>query len=371
MSLSTADNADAARIRINNVRGTSMSRFVCWHLIIASMLPLAVATRVAASEPASLEILIEAEAFDHYGGWVLDQQFMDQMGSPYLLAHGLGVPVKDATTKIRAAAGGHVPRVRADQRLGRDVERQRLARPISSPRQRQAAGDDLWDRRGQWHWQPGGTIDVAGAEITLALHDLTGFEGRCDAIVFSQSPESPPNAGPEMDAFRRRLLSIPEKPADGGNYDLVVVGGGIAGMCTAMSAARLGATVALIQDRPVLGGNNSSEIRVWLNGDTNFEPYPHVGDLVREFEQRRRQGDRPCRRTTMTSRGLPPSARRRTSACCSTSGSTRSRRQGGADRGGRFAEHPDGSADPHRRPLVRRLHGRRQAWVSWPRPIMK
>ena len=92
-----------------------------------------------------------------------------------------------------------------------------------------------------------------------------------------------------MDDFRRRLLNIPEKPADGGHYDLVVVGGGIAGMCTAMSAARLGATVALIQDRPVLGGNNSSEIRVWLNGDTNFEPYPHIGDLVREFEQRRRK----------------------------------------------------------------------------------
>ena len=66
-------------------------------------------------------------------------------------------------------------------------------------------------------------------------------------------------------------------------------------MCTAMSAARLGATGALIQDRPVLGGNNSSEIRVWLNGDTNFEPYPHVGDLVHEFEQRRRQEIGPAK----------------------------------------------------------------------------
>ena len=130
---------------------------------------------------------------------------------------------------------------------------------------------------------------MTGAEISLALHDLTGFEGRCDAIVFSQSPDAPPNAGREMDEFRRRLLKIPEKPADGGRYDLVVVGGGIAGMCTAMSAARLALHVALIQDRPVLGGNNSSEIRVWLNGDTNKEPYPHVGDLVREFEQRRRK----------------------------------------------------------------------------------
>ena len=40
-------------------------------------------------------ILLEAEGFDSAGGWVLDQQFMDQMGSPFLLAHGMGVPVED------------------------------------------------------------------------------------------------------------------------------------------------------------------------------------------------------------------------------------------------------------------------------------
>ena len=33
------------------------------------------------------ELLIEAESFSQRGGWVLDQQFMDQMGSPYLMAH--------------------------------------------------------------------------------------------------------------------------------------------------------------------------------------------------------------------------------------------------------------------------------------------
>ncbi|WP_044211977.1 FAD-dependent oxidoreductase [Flammeovirga sp. OC4] len=49
-------------------------------------------------------------------------------------------------------------------------------------------------------------------------------------------------------------------------YDVVIVGGGAAGMCAAISAARNGAKVALIQDRPVLGGNSSSEIRVHLNG---------------------------------------------------------------------------------------------------------
>ena len=45
-------------------------------------------------------ILIEAESFRDLGGWVIDQQFMDFMGSPFLLAHGMGIPVKDATTKV-------------------------------------------------------------------------------------------------------------------------------------------------------------------------------------------------------------------------------------------------------------------------------
>lgn len=47
--------------------------------------------------------------------------------------------------------------------------------------------------------------------------------------------------------------------------DLTVVGGGIAGLCVAVAAARNGAKVALVQDRPVLGGNNSSECRVHLS----------------------------------------------------------------------------------------------------------
>ena len=44
------------------------------------------------------ELFVEAESFTQKGGWVVDQQFMDLMGSPYLLAHGIGVPVADAAT---------------------------------------------------------------------------------------------------------------------------------------------------------------------------------------------------------------------------------------------------------------------------------
>ncbi|MEP2237817.1 MAG: FAD-dependent oxidoreductase [Maribacter sp.] len=49
-------------------------------------------------------------------------------------------------------------------------------------------------------------------------------------------------------------------------YDVVVIGGGAAGICAAVAAARNGAKTVLVQDRPVLGGNASSEIRVHLNG---------------------------------------------------------------------------------------------------------
>ena len=49
----------------------------------------------------SQTVLLEAEGFLNRAGWVLDQQFMDEIGSPYLLAHGLGRPVQDATTVVQ------------------------------------------------------------------------------------------------------------------------------------------------------------------------------------------------------------------------------------------------------------------------------
>lgn len=57
------------------------------------------------------------------------------------------------------------------------------------------------------------------------------------------------------------------------NFDLVVVGGGMSGVCGAIAAARAGIKVALVQDRPVLGGNASSEVRLWVLGATS-----HMGN---------------------------------------------------------------------------------------------
>ncbi len=50
------------------------------------------------------------------------------------------------------------------------------------------------------------------------------------------------------------------------SFDFVVVGGGISGICTAIAAARHGVQTALVQDRSMLGGNSSSEMRIHVNG---------------------------------------------------------------------------------------------------------
>ncbi|WP_240612988.1 FAD-dependent oxidoreductase [Chitinophaga parva] len=69
--------------------------------------------------------------------------------------------------------------------------------------------------------------------------------------------------------------------------DLVVVGGGLAGVCTAITAAREGVKVILVQDRPMLGGNSSSEIRLWILGATshmgNNNRWAREGGLVDEI----------------------------------------------------------------------------------------
>ena len=70
--------------------------------------------------------------------------------------------------------------------------------------------------------------------------------------------------------FSNEQRSVQRKELD---FDLVIVGGGISGVCAAIAAARKGTSVALVQDRPVLGGNGSSEVRLWMLGATS-----HMGN---------------------------------------------------------------------------------------------
>ncbi len=249
-------------------------------------------------------LLVEAENFSNCGGWVLDQQFMDQMGSPFLLAHGLGNSVEDATTTVAFPATGEYRvwvRTRDWVRPWKEPDTPPSMQARGSPGafqvivDRKALTTTFGVEGARWHWQDGGTVKIEKEAVTIALHDLTGFDGRCDAILFSTDRKLiPPNDDPEMATFRRRILGYPEQPPDAGTFDFVVTGGGIAGTCAALSAARQGLTVALIQDRPVLGGNNSSEVRVHLGGEINLPPYPAIGAVVAEIDPNQRGNAQPA-----------------------------------------------------------------------------
>ncbi|MDE6468857.1 MAG: FAD-dependent oxidoreductase, partial [Muribaculaceae bacterium] len=69
--------------------------------------------------------------------------------------------------------------------------------------------------------------------------------------------------------------------------DIVVIGGGLTGVCCAMTAARQGSKVILVQDRPVLGGNASSEVRLWALGATshmgNNNRWSREGGIINEI----------------------------------------------------------------------------------------
>ncbi len=212
---------------------------------------------------------IEAEAFDSWGGWVNDTQFMDAHNSSYLLAHGLGKPVANAKTTFKiAAAGSHVISVHTKNWTAP------WSKTPAGTFQLKLDGITLpkvfgTEGAGKWVVEALRPMHLAAGIHTLELVDLTGFDGRCDWVeIKSEATAAIPKAPETIQKH---------------DFDLVVVGGGIAGITAAISAARLGLTVALIQDRPVLGGNNSSEVRVHLGGWQNMPPYPRLGDVVAEI----------------------------------------------------------------------------------------
>lgn len=265
-----------------------MHRLVTYIAVLATA--FIAATGISAAQVS--EILVEAESFTEKGGWVTDQQFMDLMGSPYLLAHGMGKPVADAAGSLEVPADG-VYHVYArtfnwtspwsskegpgkfNIRIGKKTLKTVLG----------ASGN-------AWMWQIAGSIRLGKGTTGIALKDLTGFDGRCDAIYLTTGNEAPSSDAESVKALRDRLLPKGEPRKAG--YDFVVIGGGIAGMCAAVAAARGGCKVALVNDRPVLGGNNSSEVRVHLGGIAEVGPNEGLGRMLREFGHTRQGNAMPA-----------------------------------------------------------------------------
>lgn len=253
---------------------------------------LSVSVTLCASASAA-GIWVEAESFSDKGGWVVDQQFMDRMGSPYLLAHGMGVPVADASTIVE------IPRTAAWHIYVRTYNWTApwTSAPGPGGFRVKAGGKTLAAELGtsgdSWEWQYAGKVRLKAGQMAISLTDLTGFEGRCDALYLTtEEGDVPPSDAGALAAFRRNALDLPEP--DSREFDFVVVGGGIAGMCAAVAAARLDCKVALVNDRPVLGGNNSAEVRVHLGGYSEIGPNEGLGRMLREFGHTRGGNAKPA-----------------------------------------------------------------------------
>jgi hypothetical protein len=227
-----------------------------WLAIAAFAAGIALSALPAAAQRV---VWMEAESFADTGRWSNDSQHVDLMGSPYLLATGVGKPVADAVTSANLpAAGTYRLWVRCRDWL-----------PEYSPGRFQVLLGDKASAvtfgkadNDKWQWVDGGAFDLPAGNVEVRIRDLTGWYGRCDAVVLAAGEFRPADDLKQLAAQRIEHLGASATPKPMGPYDLVVVGGGPAGLGAALAAARNGCKVAFVQDRPVLGGNSSSEIEV-------------------------------------------------------------------------------------------------------------
>lgn len=278
-----AESENIMRIKINTIA------------LLVVLLSAEAAKGSATSESVNPEVWIEAESFAEKGGWVVDQQYMDLMGSPYILAHGMGKPVQDAVAKVYVPdAGNYNVYVRtynwtSPWHKGEGPSKFKVA--INGKALQNVVGH----KGDSWEWQKAGNVKLKSGEVTVALHDLTGFNGRCDAIVLTKE-KNPllPNDGEALKTLRRKAQGKNKVAPEIREFDFVVIGGGIAGMCAAVTAARNGLKTALVNDRPVLGGNNSSDVRVHLGGYSEIGPNKGLGRMIREFGHSRKGNAKPA-----------------------------------------------------------------------------
>jgi len=241
-------------------------------------------------------ILLEAEQFRLCGGWFVDTQFIQIMGGAYLLAHGLGKPVADASTTMQIEKPGPYRLwVRTKNWCSGPWEAPGRFRVLLDGH---AVSATFGDADAHWGWQDGGTVQLPKGDITVSLRDLTGFDARCDALYFTPDPEDrPPNDPVELVGWKDAMAGRSWQPAWESDFDVVIVGGGIAGCAAAMAADSQGLKVALIQDRPMLGGNASEEIRVHTLGiygkgerilkKIDTEHYPNGSPKALEDQEKR------------------------------------------------------------------------------------
>lgn len=135
--------------------------------------------------------LVEAEQFSDQGGWGVDTQFIESMGSPYLIAHGLGKPVANAQTEVSVPADGTyrvwTRTMDWTKRLGRPDSAGVFAISVNGKK----IGAELGRNDTAWTWQlaekPNSSPARQPSPFTTSLAS-TAVSMRCFSAVILHSP---------------------------------------------------------------------------------------------------------------------------------------------------------------------------------------
>ena len=228
-------------------------------------------------------IWVDAEDFQDYGGWTLDTQFIHLMGSAYLIAAGTGRPVEDTTTRVKISRPDTYRVWVRSKNWQKDYSPGRFRLLVNGKKSDRVFGTADTDK---WSWQSGGEFRLETGTTTIRLEDLTGYYGRCDALILTTDMDyTPPEDLEGLQQERARLTGLSLEPRPAGEYDVIVVGAGAAGCCAALASARMGAKTALIQNRPVLGGNASLELGVHICGASVSHANAREGGIIEEMNR--------------------------------------------------------------------------------------
>lgn len=210
------------------------------------------------------KIWIDALSFENKGGFMPDTQFVREMGQGYLLANGVGTPVEPASTYFTVNTDGKYRIFIRTKNWNNEYTPDGIVVSVDGVKSEHICAE--MHSQG-WYWEIAGDFELCKGTHIIEVADTKGWFGRFAAVIITNDYDFTPS--PEIKRMYRQrweMLGIKPETEFLGEFDFAVVGGGVAGVVSAIAAARYGLKVAFINDRPVLGGNGSNEAHISLDG---------------------------------------------------------------------------------------------------------
>lgn len=211
-------------------------------------------------------IWIDALEFGEFGGFVRETQFVREMGQAYLIADGVGEIVSPAKTIFSVLEDGMYRFFIRTKNWCTDYSPDGLQIIVDGVMAPHICGK--MHSQG-WYFEIAADFSLKAGEHTLEVQNTDGWFARFAAVVITNDYNFYPSR--ELTKLLRQRSAIkgilPTVLKE--KFEFIVVGGGVAGITAAITASRYGIKTALINDRPILGGNGSDEAHVTLEGSAH------------------------------------------------------------------------------------------------------